>query len=71
LADLTLVAKGLQLPRHLDATVRYFDSRVRPLRRRAATMRRPALLDMRARNPWVRALFRFFGWYVRFICFPL
>jgi len=32
------------------------------LRLRALMTRRPALVAMRLRKPWVRALFRFFGW---------
>jgi hypothetical protein len=39
---------------------------LRPLRRRAARTARPALVDMRFRNPCVFARFRLFGWYVRF-----
>lgn len=41
------------------------ESRSRPLRRRAATMARPARVRMRSRNPWVRARRRLFGWKVR------
>ncbi|GAV32016.1 hypothetical protein emb_1d0692 [Coriobacteriaceae bacterium EMTCatB1] len=40
---------------------------MRPLRRRAARTARPPLVFMRALNPWVFALLRLFGWYVRFI----
>src|ERR1700733_9459535 len=36
--------------------------RWRPLSRREFRMARPARVDMRLRNPWVRALFRVFGW---------
>ncbi len=39
---------------------------LRPLRRRAARMARPAFVDIRLRNPWVLARLRLFGWYVRF-----
>jgi hypothetical protein len=35
--------------------------RWRPLSRRDFKMARPARVDMRLRNPWVRALFRVFG----------
>jgi hypothetical protein len=41
------------------------DSSVRPLRRRAAMMARPARVRMRKRNPWVLARRRLFGWNVR------
>lgn len=42
------------------------DSRVRPLRRRALMIARPARVRMRARNPCLRARRRVFGWNVRF-----
>lgn len=35
-----------------------------PFRRRAASTRRPPGVAVRSKNPWVRALFRLFGWYV-------
>src|SRR3954452_8823716 len=41
-------------------------SRLRPFRRRRRITSRPARVRIRARNPWVRARLRFFGWYVRF-----
>jgi hypothetical protein len=41
------------------------DNSLRPLRRRAAMMLRPARVRMRKRNPWVRARRRLFGWKVR------
>lgn len=41
------------------------DSSVRPLRRRAAMMARPARVRIRNRNPWVLARRRLFGWNVR------
>jgi len=37
------------------------------LLRRRFSVERPERVRMRARNPWVRARLRFFGWYVRFI----
>ena len=40
--------------------------RLRPLRRRAARIARPARVRMRSRKPWVFARRRVFGWYVRF-----
>jgi hypothetical protein len=40
----------------------YALSRRRPLLRRRRMMWRPARVRMRARNPWVRARLRFFGW---------
>src|SRR5215813_14552488 len=43
------------------------DSSVRPLRRRAAMMARPALVRMRSRKPWVLARRRLFGWNVRLL----
>lgn len=39
----------------------YADSRLRPLARRALITLRPALVDMRARNPWVRLRLRLLG----------
>ena len=47
--------------------VDYNDSRFLPLALRRLMMRRPALLDILFRKPWVRALFTLLGWYVRFI----
>lgn len=41
--------------------------RARPLARRLATVRRPALVAMRAMNPCLRSRGRRFGWNVRFI----
>src|SRR5690242_779003 len=41
---------------------RYGVSRLRPLSRRRLSKVRPARVRMRARNPWVRARLRFFGW---------
>ena len=48
----------------------YGVSRARPLARRRFRIRRPALVAMRARNPWVRARLILLGWYVRFMTFP-
>jgi hypothetical protein len=45
----------------------YADSSVRPLRRRAARMARPARVFMRRRKPWVLARRRVFGWKVRLL----
>ena len=45
----------------------YADSSVRPLRRRAARMARPARVFMRRRKPWVFARRRVFGWKVRLL----
>jgi hypothetical protein len=41
------------------------ESWLRPLRRRAAMMARPARVRIRSRNPWVLARRRLFGWNVR------
>lgn len=41
-------------------------STLRPLRRRAARIARPAFVDIRLRKPCVLARFRLLGWYVRF-----
>ncbi len=41
------------------------DNSMRPLRRRAARIARPARVRMRNRNPWVLARRRLFGWNVR------
>jgi hypothetical protein len=43
------------------------DRLLRPLRRRAARIARPARVRMRRRNPWVRARRRLFGWKVRLL----
>src|SRR6476620_8174792 len=43
------------------------ESSVRPLRRRAARMLRPARVRIRRRNPWVLARRRLFGWKVRLL----
>ena len=40
---------------------------MRPLRRRAARMARPARVFMRSRKPWVFARRRVFGWKVRLL----
>lgn len=45
----------------------YADSSVRPLRRRAARIARPARVFMRRRKPWVFARRRVFGWNVRLL----
>ena len=45
----------------------YTLSRARPLARRAFRTRRPFLVRMRARNPWVRLRCRLLGWKVLFI----
>src|SRR6476659_4262111 len=45
------------------------ESSVRPLRRRAARMARPARVRMRRRKPWVLARRRLFGWKVRLLTF--
>src|SRR5215207_10100661 len=43
------------------------DSRVRPLRRRAEMMVRPARVRIRRRTPWVRLRRRLLGWNVRLV----
>jgi hypothetical protein len=43
------------------------DSRVRPLRRRAEMMARPARVRIRRRKPWVRLRRRLLGWNVRLL----
>ncbi len=48
-----------------DPRTRQADNSMRPLRRRAAMMARPARVRMRNRNPWVLARRRLFGWNVR------
>lgn len=47
--------------------VGYADSSVRPLRRRAARIARPARVFIRRRKPWVFARRRVFGWKVRLV----
>jgi len=51
--------------------VRYGASRARPFARRRFNTRRPALVAMRARKPWVRARLILLGWNVRFMTFYL
>lgn len=46
------------------------DSRLRPLRRRALTIARPARSAMRWRKPWRRERRRLLGWKVRFTDWP-
>ena len=46
----------------------YGARRARPFARRCFKTRRPALVAMRARKPWVRARLILLGWKVRFIC---
>ena len=53
--------------RKLPAAVRYGQRRLRPFARRRASNRRPLLLAMRARKPWVRARCKLLGLKVRFI----
>jgi len=43
------------------------DSSLRPLRRRACRMARPARVRIRRRKPWVLARRRLFGWKVRLL----
>lgn len=45
----------------------YGESCARPLARRRFKTRRPALVAIRARNPWVLARLILLGWNVRFI----
>ena len=49
----------------------YGVSLARPLARRRFSTRRPALVAMRARKPWVRARLILLGWNVRFITWYL
>lgn len=49
----------------------YAESSRRPLRRRAATMARPARVRMRSRKPCVLARRRLFGWKVRLLTIGL
>ena len=44
----------------------YTRSDFRPFLRRLCNTRRPPGVAERLRNPWLRARFFFFGWYVRF-----
>ncbi len=44
------------------AAHRQVERRLRPLSRRRFSVRRPARVRMRPRNPWARARLRFFGW---------
>jgi hypothetical protein len=45
---------------------RQAEMRLRPLARRRLSTRRPALVDIRFRNPCRRARFKLLGWNVRF-----
>lgn len=44
--------------------------RARPLARRAFKTRRPPLVAIRARKPWVRLRWMMLGWNVRFMAIP-
>ena len=44
--------------------------RARPLARRAFRTRRPPLVAIRARKPWVRLRWMMLGWNVRFMAIP-
>src|SRR5688572_3625544 len=48
----------------------YAPIRLRPFWRRRFSTRRPPLVRMRTRNPWVRFRLRLFGWNVRFMLSP-
>ena len=48
----------------------YAPIRVRPFCRRRFSTRRPPLVRMRTRNPWVLFRLRLFGWNVRFMLSP-
>ena len=50
-----------------SVATRYGQSSLRPFARRRASNRRPLLVAMRARNPWVRARCKLLGLKVRFI----
>ena len=52
-------------------SLNYGVNRARPFARRRLITRRPALVAMRARNPWVRARLILLGWNVRFIAWYL
>ena len=67
-ADLWRAQHPAELPRAVQAATLgetvgpdYADSRLRPLARRALITLRPALVAMRARNPWVRLRLRLLG----------
>ena len=49
----------------------YGVSCARPFARRRFRTRRPALVAIRARKPWVRARFKLLGWNVRFMALNL
>lgn len=55
----------------VDRRWAYGDSCARPFARRRLSTRRPALVAIRARNPWVRARLILLGWKVRFIALNL
>lgn len=54
----------------LQSRALYTQRRLRPFARRAASILRPAFVDIRARKPWHLARLRVLGWYVRFILIP-
>jgi hypothetical protein len=66
-SSLSPVLPSRQVSRKPAGTPGQAESRARPRRRRAFTTARPARVDMRCRNPCLRARFRLFGWKVRFI----
>src|SRR5258708_22316122 len=57
----------LEFTQRVLAELRYGQSFLRPLARRRASNRRPLLVAMRARKPWVRARCKLLGLKVRFI----
>ena len=68
-AELRRTQHPAELPRGIQAALfrkavglDYADNRLRPLARRALITLRPALVAMRARNPWVRLRLMLLGW---------
>jgi len=61
------IAPGKATPARTQRTRRQADRRARPFARRALRIRRPFLVRMRARNPWVRLRCRLLGWKVLFM----
>lgn len=67
---LTPAVSPSRVPVHPWWMTHYTLRRFFPFRRLRLITALPPLLDIRALNPWVRFLFRLFGWYVRFTSAP-
>jgi hypothetical protein len=65
------IARPQAPARAVRQTGPYAATRFRPFWRRRFSTRRPPLVRIRTRKPWVLFRLRLFGWYVRFISMPV